>query len=124
MTERHRDFHAFEWQGEILILNIRVQPRVSRDRYEGIQGDHVHVRISAPPTDGFANAYLMDFLSDVFDVPKSPILLISGSTNRNKRVRIDRPRKLRTILCDLGITRRTHPAFGRTKRCVPKCLPN
>lgn len=94
MSERHRAFDAFEWQGEILILNIRVQPRASRDRYEGVQGGHVRVRISAPPTDGIANAYLMDFLSGVFDVPKSRISLISGSTNRNKRVRIDRPRKL------------------------------
>lgn len=94
MSERHRAFDAFEWHGEILILNIRVQPRASRDRYEGIQGDHIQIRIIAPPIDGIANAYLMDFLSGVFDVPKSRISLISGSTNRNKRVRIDRPRKL------------------------------
>ena len=91
MSERHR---AYEWQGDMLILNIRVQPRASRDHYQGIQGDQIRVRITAPPINGNANDYLMDFLSVIFDVSKSRVTLISGSTNRNKRIRIDRPNKL------------------------------
>lgn len=91
MSERHR---AYEWQGDMLILNLRVQPRASRDHYQGIQGDQIRVRITAPPIDGNANDYLMDFLSVIFGVPKSRITLASGSTTRNKRVRIDRPHKL------------------------------
>lgn len=91
MSERHR---AYEWQGDMLILNLRVQPRASRDHYQGIHGDQIRVRITGAPIDGNANNSLIDFLSVIFGVPKSRITLASGSTSRNKRVRIDRPHTL------------------------------
>lgn len=91
-----RQHRPFEWVGVSLILNVRVQPRASRDSYDGVHEDHIRIRITAPPTDGKANAHLMAFISDLFAVPKSRVTLISGDTGRIKRVRVDRPTKLPT----------------------------
>jgi len=40
---------ACEWQGEDLILRVRVQPKASRDEICGLQGEALKVRITAPP---------------------------------------------------------------------------
>jgi uncharacterized protein (TIGR00251 family) len=94
MIRMIRQTRPFEWVGETLILNVRVQPRASQDRYDGIHEGHIRIRITAPPTDVKANAHLMAFISDLFAVPKSRVTLISGNTGRIKRVRVDRPTKL------------------------------
>jgi uncharacterized protein (TIGR00251 family) len=44
--------------------------------------------------DGKANAHLLRFLAELFDVSPSSVELISGETGRDKRVRITRPRRL------------------------------
>ena len=85
---------ACEWQGEDLILRVRVQPKASRDEISGLQGDALKVRITAPPVDGKANAHLIKFLAKQFGVAKSSITLISGESGRDKRLRIHAPAKL------------------------------
>ena len=47
------------------------------------------VRLTAAPVDGAANAELIEVLSDVFDVPKRAVSIVSGERNRQKRVRIE-----------------------------------
>jgi uncharacterized protein (TIGR00251 family) len=44
-------------------LNIRVTPRSSKKSVEGVDGDTVNVRLTAPPKDGEANSQLIDVLS-------------------------------------------------------------
>ncbi|NOX76244.1 MAG: YggU family protein [Gammaproteobacteria bacterium] len=82
------------WDGEDLILSVRVQPRASSDNIVGPLGDALKVRITAPPVEGRANAHLIRFLAKVFAVPKSSILLMSGDNGRCKRLRIPSPRRL------------------------------
>ncbi len=84
----------YRWQGDDLILSLRLQPRASRDEVVGVQGDALKIRITAPPVDGKANSYLIKFLAKLFDVPTARVTLLSGDTARDKRVCISRPGRL------------------------------
>ena len=70
-------------------LEIRVIPRSSRTRVDGRRGDAILIRLNAPPVDGAANDALIAFLSDVLDVPRRSIAIVSGQTSRDKRVRVE-----------------------------------
>jgi len=58
----------YHWDGMDLILSIKVQPGANRDEIVGIQGNHIKIRISAPPQDGKANGQLIKFLAKNFGV--------------------------------------------------------
>lgn len=85
----------YQWQGERLLLNVRVQPRASQDEIVGPHGtESLKVRITAPPIDGKANAHLIKFLAKAFGVPKNQVELIKGTTGRDKRLAISNPKCL------------------------------
>ncbi len=67
---------------------LRVQPRASRNAFAGVMGDAIKLAITAPPVDGKANEAVIAYLSDVFRVPKSGIVIVSGETGRNKLIAI------------------------------------
>jgi uncharacterized protein (TIGR00251 family) len=75
-------------EGGDLILELRVQPRASRSEFAGAFGDRLRVRLQAPPVDGRANAALVEFLADAFDVPRAQVEIERGLSGRDKRVRI------------------------------------
>jgi len=91
MNEQAQCYH---WQGDDLILSVRVQPRASRDRVVGLQGDRLKIQVTAPPVEGRANAHLLKVLAGVFGVPPKQVALISGDTGRDKRLRVTAPGKL------------------------------
>jgi hypothetical protein len=74
--------------GSDLLLEVRVQPRASRSEFAGMFGDRLRIRLQAPPIDGRANAALVQFLADAFDVPRSQVEVERGLSGRDKRVRI------------------------------------
>lgn len=84
----------YQWQGEDLILTVRLQPRASRDEIVGPHGDALKIRITAPPVEGKANTHLLKFLASAFDVPRANVTLVSGDIARSKRLRIHAPRQL------------------------------
>ncbi|MDD5034201.1 MAG: DUF167 family protein [Methylococcaceae bacterium] len=75
-------------------MDIHVQPRASKDEIVGLHGDRLKVRITAPPVDGKANKHLVDFLAELFGVGKANVILIAGEKGRDKRFRIDKPKRL------------------------------
>lgn len=81
-------------EGTDLILQLRIQPRASRDEIVGPHGDALKVRITAPPVDGKANAHLLAWLADIFGVPRQQVMLVSGQSGRDKRVRISSPHRV------------------------------
>lgn len=84
----------FRWDGDDLILECHLQPAARSDEFAGLHGDRLKIRLTAPPVEGKANAYLMAFLAKAFGVSKSQVSLISGELNRQKRVRVNAPKKL------------------------------
>jgi len=85
---------AAHWEGEDLILPILLQPKASRDKLVGWQGNELKITITAPPVDGKANAHLIKFLSKQFKVAKSAITIEAGELSRHKRLRIRSPKVL------------------------------
>lgn len=57
---------------------------VERD-FEG----NIRIRIQAPPIDGKANKYLVDYLSKKLALPKSAIVVEKGTTSKYKSIEID-----------------------------------
>jgi uncharacterized protein (TIGR00251 family) len=70
-------------------IDVRVIPRAGTSGVAGRRGDAVLVRLNAAPVDGAANAELIEVLSDVLDVPKRAVSIVSGARSRRKRVQIE-----------------------------------
>jgi uncharacterized protein (TIGR00251 family) len=51
-------------------------------------GDALKVALTAPPLEGRANQAVIDFLAELFDIPRASVTIASGATSRNKVVRI------------------------------------
>lgn len=84
----------YRWEQRDLLLYLQIQPRASQDEFIAPHGDHYKVRITAPPVDGKGNAHLLRFLAKSFGVNRSSVSLVSGANSRNKRVRIQDPKKM------------------------------
>lgn len=93
----------FHWQEDDLILNIKVQPRASRDEFAETLGKAIKLRITAAPVDGKANQHLISLLAKTFKVTKKQIQILSGETGRDKRIKIIHPKKLPDCITDPGL---------------------
>ena len=71
-----------------LSFAVRVVSRASRSEITGEQSGALRVRIAAAPVEGAANQELIKLLAKTFKLPKNAVEIISGSTSRNKIVRI------------------------------------
>ena len=85
------------WDGDDLVLNLKIQPKASHDQIAGLHGEQLKIRITAPPVDGKANTHLIRFLAKTFRVPRSNVLIESGQSSRNKVVRIHKPSTIPSI---------------------------
>jgi len=70
------------------IFEVRVQPRAKRTAVLGVLEGRLKIALTAPPVDGRANEYLIEFLAEIFGVPRSSVRLLGGERSRNKRVEI------------------------------------
>jgi hypothetical protein len=88
----------YHWEGSDLFLCLRVQPRASHDELLGPHGDHLRVRITAPPVEGKANEHLRRFLAQLFGVPRARVELLAGQQSRTKRWRVRAPDRLPPLI--------------------------
>lgn len=82
---------AYYFDGEDLILNVRVSTRASKNEIQEIGDECIKVRINTPPVDGKANAHLKKFLGKAFGVAPSRITIEAGELSRDKRFRLPLP---------------------------------
>jgi len=82
---------AASWNGDDLILRVRVQPRASRNEIVGVKDDQLRVRTTAAPADGKANKAVAKLLAAYLHVPPSRIILTHGLAHRNKRFFVSGP---------------------------------
>jgi uncharacterized protein (TIGR00251 family) len=68
------------------ILTVRVVPRSSKNRIDGVVDGALRVRLAAPPVDGAANAELIELLAEICGVPKSRVSILSGERAKQKRL--------------------------------------
>ena len=69
---------------EGLELRVRVQPRASRSAVEGLHGDRLKIRLTAPPVDDAANQACVAFLAERLGLAKAHVRLASGHKSREK----------------------------------------
>lgn len=72
-----------------VLVRVKAVPGSSRNRVQGVLGDHLKVQISAAPEAGKANAAIVDLLAALFRSPRSSVRQETGASN---------PRKSFTIL--------------------------
>ncbi|MFD0966573.1 DUF167 family protein YggU [Seminibacterium arietis] len=89
-----------EKQGNNLKLRVFLQPKASRDEIVGLHNDELKIAITAPPSEGQANAHLIKFLSKTFKVAKSAVILKKGELNRHKQLLILDPKQLPSKIKD------------------------
>lgn len=83
---------AIEKMPDGIRLKIFLRPKASKDQIVGIHNEELKITITAPPIEGQANTHLLKFLSKIFKVPKSSILLEKGELNRHKQIWIPDPK--------------------------------
>ncbi len=69
-------------------IEIRLQPRASRDELLGLRGGVLHARVCAAPVDGEANAALCRLIARHAGVAPSRVKVIRGERGRVKLVRV------------------------------------
>ena len=62
----------------------RVQRYDGQPRYTSFDGEVIHIRLRAAPTDGKANEALIEYIAGKLDVKKSDVAILHGHTGRNK----------------------------------------
>ncbi|MFN3742236.1 MAG: DUF167 domain-containing protein [Anaerolineales bacterium] len=83
-----RSFHLHDGKGGAA-LAIRITPKARRNAIVGVLDDGtVKIHLTAPPVEGQANQALLEFLSEVLDVPKSRLEIVAGHSGRDKLVSV------------------------------------
>lgn len=74
-----------------LLIDVRVQPKSSKNAIVGIHGAALKIKLNAPPVEGKANKALIQLVAKLLKCPKSDVEILSGQASRNKRllIRID-----------------------------------
>ena len=78
----------YRWDGDDLVLFMRLQPRAHRDEILGLHANRLKISLTSAPVDGKANAVLRKFLAKSCGVATDKVILESGQTSRNKRIRV------------------------------------
>jgi len=82
----------FHWQGDTLVLRLKVQPGARRTAWGEVLGDRIKLALTASPVDGKANAMLIAFIASEFGVAKNQVHLHRGDAAREKEIHITGPK--------------------------------
>jgi hypothetical protein len=69
-------------------IEVRLQPRASRDELLGLRDGVLHARVSAPPVEGQANRALCRLIAARLRVAPSQVEILRGEHGRSKLVRV------------------------------------
>lgn len=90
----------FSIQGKQVRLQIIVKPNAKKTALVKISEQELHIAIHAKPHKGEANKELILFLSKIFDVPKSQIILKTGEGSKYKQIIMPLTTEVQNILDD------------------------
>jgi len=86
-TRKPRKFRITEAESGAA-FPVRVIPRASRNEVEGITGNALKVRVTAPPVEGAANKALIELLAERLKIRKSQIEIVAGQTSQHKMISV------------------------------------
>lgn len=91
--------HTFyEWEGDVLVLNILGTPSAKQDVILKPKGNQLKISVKAQPQNGKATDYMVDFLAKEFGVSASAVEVVYGRESIHKQLRIKAPKKLPKII--------------------------
>jgi uncharacterized protein len=71
-------------------LAVRLQPGAKKTLIKGTYGQaaslQLNIAVQAQPIEGRANVALLEFLAEIFSLPKSAATILSGESSRTKIV--------------------------------------
>ena len=84
---------CFQTMPQGVRLFVRVSPKASRDRVEGVERDaagreRLRIRVTAAPEKGEANQRVIELLAKALGIAKSQMAVRQGAHDRNKRLDI------------------------------------
>jgi uncharacterized protein (TIGR00251 family) len=94
MKARDLTHDFYEWDGDILILNILGTPAAKRDIVGKPKGNQLKVSVKAQPQNGKATDYMVGFLANEFGVSASAIEVVYGRESIHKQLRIKAPKSV------------------------------
>lgn len=71
-----------------IVICIKLVPNSAHNRVVDYTDEYVRIKISSPPIENKANKELVCYLSDILDINKSKIKLVSGDKSKLKKVLI------------------------------------
>ncbi len=74
------------------IFDVKVIPKAKKCGVEHVSENVLKVKVSSAPDKGKANDEVVELLADHFNVAKSSIVILSGKTNRQKKIQINTPK--------------------------------
>ena len=75
----------------LIRLKVRVTPNARKNGVVSWTEDEIRLKIKAPAVEGKANAALIEYLSELTDVPRSKIEVKIGEKSRIKLIEIEGP---------------------------------
>lgn len=88
----------YQWEGDILVLNILGTPSAKRDAIGKVKGNQLKVSVTAAPVGGKATDHMVRFLAKAFGISPSDIEVVYGRMNVNKQLRIKAPQELPSMI--------------------------
>lgn len=79
---------------EKIIIKIKVIAGAKTNSVEEFSEDIIKVKINKPAVDGKANKAIIEYLSDMFDLPKNNIIILRGEKNSIKDLQIVRKKAI------------------------------
>lgn len=72
-----------------VLVRVKAVPGASRSEIVGPLGEHLKVRVTAPPENGKANEELVELLAAEFQVGIDAVTLVRGGSTARKVFRVD-----------------------------------
>jgi len=71
-----------------IIIEVKVDPRSSRNEIVGVADRTVRIKLTAPPVGGAANEMLIELLAEKFGIRKRDVTIIKGESSRHKLIKL------------------------------------
>jgi len=88
----------YQWEGDVLVLNVLGTPSAKRDAIGKVKGNQLKISVTEAPVGGRATDHMVRFLAKTFGISPSDIVVVYGRMNINKQLRLKNPKKLPSMI--------------------------
>ena len=82
----------YHHENQMITLKVIVQPGSKKNEVLGLHDEALKIKLTTPAIEGRANAALLKFIAQLFDVPKTYVTLKRGDKSRHKTIQIKNSR--------------------------------